>query len=156
MNLDIVAVGRAKGVLERPAQDYARRAGHYWKLQVREVSDRDGGANRAEILKRQAARIRKALPSRGIRVALTRTGRQMDSADLAEWLDGQRTRGAGRVVFILGGAFGLDPSIIRAADLTLSLSAATLPHDLARVVLLEQIYRAGTILRGEPYHKGTA
>jgi len=78
----------------------------------------------------------------------------MDSPAFARWLDGFAVSGAPGVVFVIGGAFGLSDAVLRTVTRTITLSPGTLPHDLARVVLLEQLYRAGTILRGEPYHKG--
>ena len=87
-------------------------------------------------------------------VALTRTGRGMSSADLASYLDDQALHSTPEVCFVIGGAFGLGPGILNRAQKRWSLSKATLPHELARLVLAEQLYRAGTILKNEPYHKG--
>ena len=87
-------------------------------------------------------------------VALTRTGGGMNSRELARYLERLAAEAVGNVAFVIGGAFGLSPRVRARADRTLALSPMTLPHEMARLVLAEQLYRAGTILRGEPYHKG--
>ena len=87
-------------------------------------------------------------------MALTRTGRAWDSLELADYLGRLAAAGHPGPAFLIGGAYGLAEEALRAARHRLSLSAMTLPHDLARLVLAEQLYRAGTIRRGEPYHKG--
>ena len=154
MRITVLAVGRSRGPLADAAETYAQRAGHYWSLAVREISDGAGGrADPSAVRRAEAERLRKAVGP-GQRVALTRSGRALDSRAWAEWLGGLRDRGTSAITFLVGGAFGLEERLITEAHDTVSLSAATLPHDLARVVLLEQLYRAGTILRGEPYHKG--
>jgi 23S rRNA (pseudouridine1915-N3)-methyltransferase len=78
----------------------------------------------------------------------------MDSPELARYLESLALRSVPEVSFVVGGAFGLGPGVVKRANRTLALSAGTLPHELARLVLAEQLYRAGTILRNEPYHKG--
>ena len=85
---------------------------------------------------------------------MTRAGRSEDSARFAGRVAGWQ-RAARDVALLIGGAFGLDPAVLGQCDAQLSLSPLTLPHELARLVLLEQLYRAGTILKGEPYHKGS-
>jgi 23S rRNA (pseudouridine1915-N3)-methyltransferase len=86
-------------------------------------------------------------------IALDREGKPMSSEQLAEFLRRQIDSGIRKMDFVIGGPVGLDSKIIAGANLRLSLSTMTLPHELARVVLLEQLYRAFTIMRGEPYHK---
>ena len=86
-------------------------------------------------------------------VALDERGRSMSTDAFARWLGGRRDR-AEDTTFVIGGAFGLDDEVRKRASLLLSLSPWTLPHDMARLLLAEQLYRAGTIIRGEPYHKG--
>jgi 23S rRNA (pseudouridine1915-N3)-methyltransferase len=87
-------------------------------------------------------------------VALDEGGRLITSETLADWIDDQMVGGVRYVSFLIGGAHGLDDDVREDASWSLSLSPMTLPHQLARVVLLEQLYRAMTIIRGEPYHKG--
>ena len=87
-------------------------------------------------------------------VALTRDGKGMDSRELSRYLERHAVRASAGVSFVIGGAFGLAPEVPARARRKLSLSHMTLPHEMARLILAEQLYRAGTILRGEPYHKG--
>lgn len=155
MILHIVAVGRVKSVPLREACDvYARRLRRYQKLRIHEVRDagrRDADAAAARRVEAEA--VRRALPDGARVMALTRSGHACNSAELAQLLDAWR-HDARDVAAVIGGAHGLGQDVLEGAERRLSLSALTLPHDLARVVLLEQLYRACTILRGEPYHKG--
>jgi 23S rRNA (pseudouridine1915-N3)-methyltransferase len=110
---------------------------------------------KAGILDRaEAAKIREKIP-RGSEIwALTRGGRELTSTEFARSLGERALRSAPGVALIVGGAFGLDPELLGTAKEKIALSRMTLPHGLARLVLAEQLYRAGTILRNEPYHKG--
>lgn len=154
MRVHLVAVGGLRNAALRDACDeYAKRIRRYNKLEVREVRDagrRAADAHAARRLEGQA--LTKALPPDTRIVGLARSGRPLESRAFAQHL--ARWQNEGRdVAFLIGGAWGLDDEILAQADLRLSLSAMTLPHELARLVLLEQVYRALTILRGEPYHK---
>ena len=152
MRVSIVAVGRAR-ILAAGIEDYERRAARYWRLESIEVPQARG-ARSAEIRRREADSIRTRLRPGHLRVALTRAGRHYSSLQLAGWLEQLSTGPERGVHFIVGGAFGLDAKLVEECDLSLSLSPFTLPHDLARLVMAEQLYRAGSILRREPYHKG--
>jgi 23S rRNA (pseudouridine1915-N3)-methyltransferase len=94
------------------------------------------------------------VPAGSTLIALTRDGKRWTTRNLAEQMEELQTYGGGGLTFAIGGAQGLDVSVLRSARARLSLSAMTLPHELARLVLTEQLYRSATILRGEPYHKG--
>lgn len=139
MRYHVVAVGRVRSVALRAAcDDYLARLRRYTKVAEREVRD-DG-------------RIVAALPPAGRCIALSRQGHGWSSERLAAWTE--RWERDGRdVAFAIGGADGLPGNVIEAADQVWSLSRLTLPHELARVVLVEQLYRAYTIRRGEPYHR---
>lgn len=152
MRISIVAVGKP-GALAPSILDYEERAKRYWRLEVTEVPQGRGSAAR-EVLVREARLIRARLKPDHDTVALTRAGRAISSVSLARWLERQTWGPARGVHFLIGGAFGLEAGLRKECDLTMSLSPFTLPHDLARLVLAEQLYRAGTILRNEPYHKG--
>jgi 23S rRNA (pseudouridine1915-N3)-methyltransferase len=151
----VVVVGKVRGSLADAVRDYEERAGRYWKLTVTEVAAGASGADAAPQRVREAegerilARISEDLAV----VALTREGESMGSRELASYLAELGTRSAPGVCFVVGGAFGLDERVLRRAKRKLALSALTLPHEMARAVLAEQLYRAGTIVRGEPYHK---
>jgi 23S rRNA (pseudouridine1915-N3)-methyltransferase len=152
----LVAVGRPGRLLQPAIEEYEARARRYWSLQVMDVKEeraRKGLAD-VEVRSAEAERILKRVPPGAELVALTRGGTAWSSTDLARELESRMVRSADDVAFIIGGALGLGDQVLRAARLRLSLSDFTLPHDLARLVLLEQLYRAGTIVRGEPYHKG--
>jgi 23S rRNA (pseudouridine1915-N3)-methyltransferase len=155
MVLYLLAVGRVRHAALRDAcDDYLARARRYFRVEVREVADSArGGRAEVEARSREGAALLRALPPGAGAVALTRDGEEADSADLARRVAGWQ-RLARDVALIIGGAGGLDRAVLERCDSRLRLSAFTLPHELARLVLLEQLYRAGTILRGEPYHKG--
>ena len=154
MKVVLAAVGALRGPgLRDAADEYARRVGRYAALVEREVKEAgripDGPARRVE----EARRLSGLIPEGACVVALAREGQPWSSRDLARHLDRWRTE-ARPVAFIIGGSTGLAPGLLVAANHRWSLGAVTLPHELARVVVLEQLYRAFTILRGEPYHKG--
>ncbi len=157
MKVVVLGVGRPKGPTGPAIDEYERRASRYWKFESMTV---DAGAQRGKgtpdlVRDAEARRILARLPASGEVVALTRDGKPGDSVWLSKYLQEQAIRSVPSVTFVIGGAFGLGPDVLARATRRLSLSAMTLPHDLARLVLTEQIYRAGTISRNEPYHKGT-
>lgn len=156
MKVSVVVVGKGKGALAEAALDYEERARHYWKLSVTEVAQGGGGAHAPadRVRAAEAERILARLPAELEVVALTRVGDAMGSRELASYLAELGTRSAPGVCFVVGGAYGLDDRVLRRARRRWSLSELTLPHEMARLVLAEQLYRAGTIVRGEPYHKG--
>ncbi len=156
MKVVVLAVGKVRGTLAEAVGEYEERARHYWKLDVAEVDAGAPGRDPApeRVMEAEGERLLARLPE-GVSVfALTREGKAMGSRALARALEEHAVRSAPGVAFVIGGAYGLAPSVMARADRRLSLSAMTLPHEMARLVLAEQIYRAGTILRGEPYHKG--
>ena len=152
MKLHIVAVGKPPaGPVRDAIGEYERRAGRYWPLVVNEVRAEPARSRQpAEVRRLEGERL--LARSEGVLVALDERGRAMPTDLFARWLSDRRD-GAEDVSFMIGGALGLDVAVRDSARLVLSLSAWTLPHDLARLLLAEQLYRAGTILRGEPYHK---
>lgn len=156
MKVHVVSVGKPSGLLDAPIREFETRAGRYWKLEMVEVGPERASKNRPveEIMAAEAERIRAAVPEGAEMVAVTRTGKAWSSRDLARYLNELAVRGSAGASFVLGGAYGLDADLLRDASRRLSLSAMTMPHELARLVLAEQLYRAGTIVRGEPYHKG--
>lgn len=147
-----MAVGKA-GAMAPVIREYESRAARYWRFDVTEVSQARGKVA-APVLRREADGIRARLCPGFTRVALTRDGRRLSSPELARWLERLAWGPEKGVHFLIGGAFGLEEGLRQECGLSLSLSAFTLPHDFARLVLAEQLYRAGTILRNEPYHKG--
>jgi 23S rRNA (pseudouridine1915-N3)-methyltransferase len=156
VKVHVVVVGKVKGAFADAVRDYEQRAARYWKLSVTEVAAGAPGSQAPADRVREAEgeRILARLPDGLDVVALAREGEGMGSRELASWLADLGTRSAPGVCFVIGGAYGLDERVLRRAKRTLSLSDLTLPHEMARLVLAEQLYRAGTIVRGEPYHKG--
>jgi 23S rRNA (pseudouridine1915-N3)-methyltransferase len=140
MHYRVVAVGRVRDAALRAACDeYVERLRHYTHVEEREVKDE--------------ARVLGAVPEGSRLVALARTGDQWTSSEVAEWT-GKWERDSRDVTFAIGGADGLQNDVLRTAERVWSLSRLTFPHELARVLLYEQLYRAYTIRRGEPYHRG--
>ncbi len=159
MKITAIVVGRAGAPLKDAILEYETRAGRYWKFKVIEVASGGGGRAKAHphrAIEMEDTRLLARLPERAQIVALTRTGRGMSSTDLAGYLDDHALQSTPEVCFVIGGAFGLGTGILDRAQKLWSLSEATLPHELARLVLAEQLYRAGTIIRNEPYHKKAA
>lgn len=155
MKIVCVVVGGVKGPLADVIDDFAARADRYWSTEWLEVEAGARGRSDADaVMEAEAERILARVPERARVAALTRVGKGMTSRGLSRWI--QRAAVQSRdAAFIIGGAFGLHPSVLDRADRELSLSPMTLPHEIARLVLAEQIYRAGTISRNEPYHKGS-
>ncbi len=154
MRIVVAVVGKARHpALAAAALEYERRAMRYWPLEVCEVREQRGGAvPPARVRELEGRRLLDVAGAHARLVACDPAGRAMSSEQFAAWL--QHEREAGRdVCFAIGGALGLAHTVVEAAHLRLTLAPWTLPHELARVVLAEQLYRAGTIVRGEPYHK---
>ena len=148
----MVAVGKLRPAFRAAADEYLRRLQRYAK--VREVEIRESRAGTpAEGRRRDAAGLAERLPAAATLVALTRTGAPWSSPELARRLAGWQQRGR-LTAFAVGGSHGLPEDFLNEAHERWSLGPATLPHELARVIALEQLYRAFTILRKEPYHKG--
>jgi 23S rRNA (pseudouridine1915-N3)-methyltransferase len=154
VRLRLLAVGRLKNAAMREAcGDYASRIRRYLKLDITEVRE-SGRPDRAAADGRrlEGEALQRVIPAGCRVVTLTRTGTPYPSEEFAQKLSRWRDEGC-NVAFIVGGAHGVDQTVLARSEETISLSPMTLPHELARLVLLEQLYRACTILRGEPYHK---
>ncbi|NLW17755.1 MAG: 23S rRNA (pseudouridine(1915)-N(3))-methyltransferase RlmH [Firmicutes bacterium] len=159
MRITIIAVGSLREKYWRQAAlEYERRLAPYVRLRIQEIApervrDENSPAQIAQALQKEGEKIRKALPQDHTLVALDVKGRTMSSPELAQWLEREATYGRGKVALLIGGSYGLEPDLLAAADLRLSFSAFTFPHQLMRIILLEQLYRAMKIQRGEAYHK---
>ena len=143
---ELVAVG----------ERYLNRIRHFLPIEVMEVTPPRGGQNEKDLAMmraRDSERLLAAIPARGYTVVLDERGQSVDSLKFAKWLERWTVDQPHGVTFVAGGDAGLDDTIRHRADQILSLSAMTLPHQLARVVLLEQIYRACTLMRNITYHK---
>ncbi len=138
--------------------EYEKRLTRYVKLDVVEVADEktpDGASEKEEerIREKEGERLLRQIKEDDHVVALAISGKQYDSLAFARRLDGFALCGRSRVVFVIGGSLGLSEQVLARADEELSFSKMTFPHQLMRVILLEQIYRGYRIIRGEPYHK---
>ncbi|XJS10795.1 23S rRNA (pseudouridine(1915)-N(3))-methyltransferase RlmH [Aerococcaceae bacterium WGS1372] len=159
MNIEIIVVGKLKEkYLKAGIAEYLKRLDSYANVKVIELADEPTKENMSPaeeeaVLAKEAERIQAKLdPSRKL-IVLAIEGKLISSEDLASTLDNYATYGNSKVSFIIGGSLGLHPSIKSRADLSISFGRITLPHQLMRLVLVEQIYRAFRIINGHAYHK---
>ncbi len=159
MNITLITVGKIKEKYYRDAIDeYAKRLSRYCKLDIVEVADEKTPDNASEtvelqIKEKEAARIMKYVKDDTYLIALAIEGKKLDSVQFADKLEQLGVQGNSNIAFVIGGSLGLHPTVMKRADFKLSFSDMTFPHQLMRVVLLEQIYRCYRIINGEPYHK---
>ena len=159
LTVTIIAVGRLKDKFyEDAAAEYAKRLGAYCKLNITEIRAAElpedpGAALIADALRREGQEILKKIPASAYAAALCIEGKQVSSEDMGALLRDAPLSGKSEIVFIIGGSYGLSDEVKKRADARLSMSRMTFPHRLARVMLLEQIYRGFRIARGEKYHK---
>jgi len=150
----IVCVGKPRGWAAEASEDYTKRLRRYFPVDVVEVAEENiNRRSSEEVLSREGDRILKRVPPDAYVISLDREkGKQLPSERLAEKLEDFGVSGHGHVAFAIGGPWGLSPEVVRSSRELWSFGPITLPHALARVVLLEQIYRAVKIQRGEKYH----
>jgi 23S rRNA (pseudouridine1915-N3)-methyltransferase len=154
VRVTVVAVGKLKEPHFRDAAaEYLKRLSGYGTFEVVEVPDQDVNVDEARAVAREGEALLAAIPDGARVIALDDRGRERTSEGLSAWFEDLMVGGTSHVAFAIGGTAGLDGSVLARADERLSLSRMTLPHQLARVVLLEQVYRAFRIMRGEPYHR---
>ena len=156
MRIFVVAVGRCRETTIRDGvDDYARRLSHYASVKQVEVKGERArkGISGDQVLAREGSRLLQAIPQNVYSIALDREGESCRSEDLADRLARLGVEGRSRVAFVIGGPFGLASTVTERADWRLSLSRMTFPHEMSRLILFEQVYRAFTIIRGEDYHK---
>jgi 23S rRNA (pseudouridine1915-N3)-methyltransferase len=154
VKVQLLSVGRPRdAALATAIGEYEQRAGRYWPLEVVEVREEPGRSLAPEeVRRREGDRLLERCAAGAHVVACDERGTLMDSRRFSAFLQDARER-AQDVAFVIGGAHGLHEQVRARARTTLAFCSWTLPHELARLVLVEQIYRAGTIVRGEPYHK---
>ena len=159
MRITVVCVGKLKESFYREAVDeYVKRLGRYCKPEIIEVPDEKtpegaGPAVEEQIKAKEGKRILEKLQEDAYVCTLEIGGRKLSSEGLAEWLEKLTIGGTSHIVFVIGGSLGLHKDVCNRADMSLSFSDMTFPHQLMRVILTEQIYRAFRIISGEPYHK---
>ena len=159
MKISLITVGKVKEQYLRDAiAEYSKRLSRYCKLDIVEVADEKTPEHASEGVERrikakEGERIAKHIRDDAFVIALAIEGKQLTSEELAQKIDGLGVHGTSHIQLIIGGSLGLDPTILKRADYLLSFSKMTFPHQLMRVILLEQLYRAYKINAGEPYHK---
>ena len=159
MRITLITVGKIKEKYFTDAiAEYQKRLSRYCKLEILEVADEktpDGASAAIEeqIKEKEAERVRKVLKDSAYTIALAIDGKQMTSENFAEKIQGLGIRGESNICFLIGGSLGMSDSLLRQADERISFSKMTFPHQLMRVILLEQIYRGFRIIHHEPYHK---
>lgn len=159
LKIDVITVGKLKEEYLRAAcAEYVKRMGAFAKLQIIElpeykVPQEPSEAQIAACIKQEGEAILAKIPAQSFVAAMCIEGKMLSSEQLAETFLQAQNRGSSQMSFIIGGSWGLDEAVKQRADLRLSMSRMTFPHQLARVMLLEQIYRAGQIMLGTKYHK---
>lgn len=159
MKVTIVCIGKLKEKYWRDAiGEYSKRLSRYMKLEIIELADEKAPetmspAQEAEVKEKEGQRILKSIKEDAFVVALAVEGKQLSSEELAEFMAKKGVDGISHIVFVIGGSLGLSQAVMARADFALSFSRMTFPHQMMRVVLLEQIYRSERIQRNEPYHK---
>ncbi len=159
MQIRILCVGKIKEAFYRDAiAEYGKRLSRYARLQIIEAADERTPENlssrvAADVKRREGERILAQVRDSDYVIALAIEGVSYDSVGLSEHLGSLMSRGASTIDFVIGGSLGLSPEVMRRANEVVSFSKLTFPHQLMRVILLEQIYRSFRILNHEPYHK---
>ncbi len=159
MKITVIAVGKIKEKFYIQAiEEYAKRLSRYCKLEIVQVADEKTTESSTEtemnlIKQKEADRILKRIPEDAYVISLEIQGKMFDSMELAQKINTLGVSGISHIVFIIGGSLGLHSSVSDRADFKLSFSKMTFPHQLMRVILLEQIYRSYRIINHEPYHK---
>jgi 23S rRNA (pseudouridine1915-N3)-methyltransferase len=159
VNIAIISVGKLKEkYLKMGIEEYTKRLGSYAKIDLVEVADEKAPENLSDadmeiVKKKEGERILAKIGADTYVIALAIEGKMKSSEQLAEDLQSLMTYGRSKVAFVIGGSLGLHDDVMKRADEKLSFSKMTLPHQLMKLVLVEQVYRAFRIIKGEPYHK---
>jgi 23S rRNA (pseudouridine1915-N3)-methyltransferase len=159
MNITIITVGKLKGrYFKEAVEEYSTRLSKYCKLDIVEVPDEKAPENLSPaqeliIIQKEGQGILKYVKEDAYVIALAIQGKQLSSEGLADLINDLGIKGRSNISFVIGGSLGLSDEVLKRADYKLSFSPMTFPHQLMRVILLEQVYRGFRIIKGEPYHK---
>lgn len=159
MKITIITVGKIKEkYLKEAISEYTKRLSKYCKLEMIEVADEKTPDNASEIVEdairtKEAERILKYVKEDAFVITLEINGKQLTSEELSEKIEKLGVQGTSHIIFIIGGSIGLGKEVLAKSNFALSFSKMTFPHQLMRVILLEQIYRSYRIINHEPYHK---
>ncbi|SIS55325.1 23S rRNA (pseudouridine(1915)-N(3))-methyltransferase RlmH [Salimicrobium flavidum] len=159
MKISIISVGKLKEkYLKQGIEEYTKRLGPYAKTEIIEVSDEKAPENLSEaqmeeVKQKEGERILAKISQDAYVITLEIEGRQLTSEKLASHIDNLMTYGSSKIVFVIGGSLGISKEVQERSDYALSFSKMTFPHQMMRLMLLEQVYRAFRIIKNEPYHK---
>lgn len=159
MKITVITVGKIKEkYLKDAIAEYTKRLSKYCKLEIVEVADEKTPDNASEVVEnairsKEAERILKYVKDEAYVITLEINGKQLTSEELADKVEKLGVQGTSHIIFIIGGSIGLGEEVLLKSNYALSFSKMTFPHQLMRVILLEQIYRSYRIISGEPYHK---
>ena len=159
MNIRIIAVGKIKEkYIKEGIKEFSKRLSRYCTLNIVEVNDEKAPENLSKkemdiIKNKEGARILSKVPANSYLISLVIDGKKLSSVDLSEKMEGLMVSGTNDISFIIGGSLGLSDEIINTSNFKISFSDMTFPHQLMRLILLEQVYRGFRIMKGEPYHK---
>ncbi len=159
MKITVIAVGKLKEkYLKEGINEYLKRLSRFCSTEILEVGDEQApeslsSSQEAQVKKKEAERILKKIKDSSCLVVLDVKGEKLDSEEFANKLDSFLISGKSHITFVIGGSLGIDSELLSRSDLRLSLSNMTFPHQLTRLILLEQLYRAYKIINGETYHK---
>ncbi len=159
MKITVITVGKLKEKFFCEAvSEYGKRLGRYCRLEIKETADektpeKASEVQREQILQKEGERVGRLIPEDAFVITLEIEGKKLSSEAFAGEIERLGVSGTSHIVFVIGGSLGLHHTIKERADLAVSFSDMTFPHQLMRVILLEQIYRAYRIINGEPYHK---
>jgi 23S rRNA (pseudouridine1915-N3)-methyltransferase len=159
VNISIITIGKLKEkYLKQGIDEYIKRLSTYAKIEVLELPDEKAPENLSaaemeQVKQKEGERILQKISPDAYVIALAIQGKMKSSEQLAEDLDKLATYGKSKVAFVIGGSLGLSDEVIKRSDEALSFSKMTFPHQLMKLILVEQVYRAFRIIRGEPYHK---
>lgn len=159
MKITVITVGKIKEkYLKDAIEEYSKRLSKYCKLEIIEVADEKTPDNASEVVEntiraKEADRILRYMKDDAYVVTLEIHGKQLSSEELADKMEKLGVQGTSHIMFVIGGSIGLGKEVLARSDYSLSFSKMTFPHQLMRVILLEQIYRSYRIINNEPYHK---
>ncbi len=154
MQIDLIVVGKLKEKsMQQMCNEYIKRLGSYCKLNVVELKDESNNLDQKLVMTREAEAINKVLDEKSYIIIMDIDGKQMGSEEFSRKIDDITTYENSKITFVIGGSLGIDPTIKAKANMRMSFSKMTFPHQLFRVMLLEQIYRQFRIAKNEPYHK---
>ena len=155
MQINLIFTGKSENnYIKNEISEYQKRIGHYITLEIKEIPNlkNTSGLKKDIIRIKEGELILRGIGPKDFFVLLDEKGKEFSSSDFSKFIEGKQISGQKNLIFVIGGAFGFSEEVYERADLRVSLSKMTFPHQLVRVIFLEQLYRAFTIIKGEKYH----